>query len=226
MPLIALIAVVLAIVFGPAIWVRAVLARHADDRPDFPGTGGELARHLLDEAGLREVPVEPADGGDHYDPEARAVRLGRDNLDGRSLTAVTIAAHEVGHALQHRDGYLPLLTRTRLVKLVGGLQKVASVILFTSFAAGAVTQSPVIGLLGIGAGVVVMGGGVIIHLVTLPVEFDASFARALPMLEHGRYLPDEDMPAARRILRAAALTYVSASLVSLLNLWRWLRWAR
>ena len=105
----------LALLYGPQWWVRHVIASHAKDRPDFPGTGGELARHLLDQAGLEHIPVEtlPADGGDHYDPIAKVVRLGPSNHDGRSVSAVAIAAHEVGHALQDASGYRPLSLRTR-----------------------------------------------------------------------------------------------------------------
>lgn len=226
MPWIILLVLLLAVVFGPSLWVRAVLTRHGDDRPDYPGTGGELARHLLDEAGLAEVAVEAADAGDHYDPEAKAVRLTRNNLDGRSLTAVTVAAHEVGHALQDDDGYIPLRTRTRLAKTVGVLQRLGSMIIFGTAALGAVSGSPVLALVGIGAGIATMASAVVVNLVTLPVEFDASFNRAMPILDQRGYLPRGDLPAARRILKACALTYVASSLVSLLNLWRWIRFLR
>lgn len=226
MPVILLLILLLAAVFGPTLWARAVLARHGDDRPDYPGTGGELARHLLDEAGLAEVAVEATDQGDHYDPTAKAVRLSRNNLDGRSLTAVTVAAHEVGHALQDGDGYIPLKTRTSLAKSVGFLQRIGSIIIFSVIALGGIVGSPGIMLLGIGAGIATMAGAVVIHLVTLPVEFDASFNRALPILDQGGYLPRADLPAARHILKACALTYVASSLASLLNLWRWIRFIR
>ncbi|MFW5681350.1 MAG: zinc metallopeptidase, partial [Pseudomonadota bacterium] len=112
---------VLALVFAPALWAQAVLRWYRDDRPDFPGTGGELARHLLDEAGLGDVAVEPTERGDHYDPEAKAVRLSAAHFDGRSLAAVVVAAHEVGHALQDRDGYAPLAWRGRLARLAYGV---------------------------------------------------------------------------------------------------------
>ena len=226
MPWIILLVLLLAVVFGPSLWVRAVLARHGDDRPDYPGTGGELARHLLDEAGLAEVAVEATDRGDHYDPVAKTVRLRRENFDGRSLTAVTVAAHEVGHALQDGDGYIPLRARTQMTKSIGGLQRLGSMIVFAAFALGAISGSPGLALLGVGAGIVTMGSAVVIHLVTLPVEFDASFNRALPILDQGGYLPPGDLPAARRILRVCALTYVASSLASLLNLWRWIRFLR
>lgn len=221
-----LILILLGVMFGPSLWARAVLSRHAENRPDFPGTGGELARHLLDESGLSDVRVEETDHGDHYDPQDKAVRLSVANMDGRSLTAVTVAAHEVGHALQDRDGYAPLQVRTNMVKWAGGLQKVGSAILFGSFLLGAITQAPGPALLVASAGIATMASAVLVHLITLPVEFDASFSRALPILNKGGYLPPEDMPAARSILKACALTYVAGSLVSLLNLWRWIRFIR
>ena len=226
MPWIFLMIVILGVVFGPSLWAKAVLARHGDDRPDYPGTGGELARHLLDQAGLTEVAAEVTDSGDHYDPTAKAVRLRRENFDGRSLTAVTVAAHEVGHALQDGDNYGPLTTRTRLAKSVGGLQRLGSMIVFGAFALGTVSGSPALAILGVGAGIATMASTVVIHLMTLPVELDASFNRALPILDQGGYLPPEDIPAARRILKACALTYVASSLASLLNLWRWIRFLR
>ena len=106
---------VLAIVFGPQLWIRRVLAQHGGERPDFPGTGAELARHLLDEAGLQAVPVEKTDKGDHYDPGARAVRLLPQHHDGRSVAAVAIAAHEVSHAVQHARGEPSFARRVTLV---------------------------------------------------------------------------------------------------------------
>ncbi len=216
----------LAIVFGPTLWARGVLSWYGDERANFPGTGGELARHLLDEAGLAEVEVEAADSGDHYDPTKKAVRLSRGNLEGRSLTAAVTAAHEVGHAIQDRDGYGPLKTRTRLIKSTAAIQRIGSAIIFGTMILSGVVRSPTLALLGVGTGILTLAISVVIHLVTLPVEFDASFNRALPELDRGDYLPKTDLPAARRILRACALTYVAASLADLLNLWRWIRYLR
>jgi len=116
MPFILLAILIMAIVAGPSLWVRWVLSRHGADRSDFPGTGGELARHLLDQFDLDEIAVEATDQGDHYDPTGKAVRLRPEHYDGRSLTAVTVAAHEVGHALQDSDGYLPLTARTKMAR--------------------------------------------------------------------------------------------------------------
>jgi Zn-dependent membrane protease YugP len=110
-----------------------------------------------------------------------------------------------------------------MVRWTGGLQKLGSAVLLGSFLLGAITQAPGITLLFAGVGVATMASSVLVHLITLPVEFNASFQRALPILDQGGYLPPEDMPAARRILKACALTYVAASLAGLLNLWRWIR---
>jgi len=228
MALVIFVAVLLALILLPQVWVRRVMAVHAADRQDLPGTGGELARHLLDLAGLPQVRVERSvgSGGDHYDSKAKVVRLSDGNHDGRSITAVAVAAHEVAHALQDAEGYRLLALRTRLARAARTIQFVAGGLLIAAPLVMAVAHSPQLLLLQLGAGLVLLGSVVVLHLVTLPVELDASFARALPILRQGRYLDDGDLPAAQRVLQAAALTYVAASLVSLLNIMRWLRFLR
>lgn len=216
-------ALILAAVFGPQLWVRHVMARHAVERPDLPGTGGELARHLLDRFGLETVSIEPTDQGDHYDPGARCVRLTDRVLGGRSLTAVAVAAHEVGHALQHAEGQRLLALRTSLARAAYVLNKIAAVVLLLSPIVGAVTRIPGLVFIELGVGLGLMVLTVVVHAVTLPVELDASFRRALPILEQGDYVERGDAPAVRSILRAAALTYVAAALASLLNVARWIR---
>lgn len=218
-----LIIVLLCVVFLPQFWVRRVLKKYSVTVDELPGTGGELARHLLDRFAMDDVQLEQAkDGADHYDPETRTVRLAKAHLDGKSLAAVTIAAHEFGHALQHHTGYKPLLWRGRLVKLAAGAEKVASFILVSLPFVLLFTRAPILSALLLLAGLTVLCLPIILHLFTLPVEFDASFRRALPILDEGRYLPATAMPIARRILTAAALTYVAGSLASLLNIYRWI----
>lgn len=214
-----------AIVYGPFLWCSWVIRHHRKDRPDFPGTGGELARHLLDRAALDQVKVEiaGAQDGDHYDGGGKAVRLLREHYEGRSLSAVAIAAHEVGHAIQDRDDYGPLRARHNLVTSTYFIEKIGSAIMLAAPIVGMLSRSPGLIMVFVGIGVLTLAVQVVVHFVTLPVEYDASFNRALPILEHGGYLPEEDFPAARRILKAAALTYVAASLTTLLNLWRWIR---
>ena len=216
------IILVLVVVFGPAIWVQRVLERYSAPANRYSGTGAQLARHLLDKHGLQSVKVEATDQGDHYDPEAKAVRLTEDKFSGHSLTAITVAAHEVGHALQDHDGYAPLRIRTRLVKATRGIEKIGAGVLMVSPFLGIVTRAPAIGLLTFAAGMLTLGTAAVVHFITLPTEFNASFARALPMLDEHKVLKRVDRPHARKLLTAAALTYVSASLMSLLNIARWI----
>jgi Zn-dependent membrane protease YugP len=216
------IVLVLVVVFGPGIWVQRVLDRYSVPANRYSGTGGQLARNLLDKHGLQTVAVEATDQGDHYDPEAKAVRLTEEKFNGHSLTAITVAAHEVGHALQDRDGYAPLKMRTRLVKATRGVEKIGAGVLMVSPFLGIVTRAPVVGLLTFAAGMLTLGTAAVIHFITLPTEFNASFARALPLLDKHRILRQVDRPHAHKLLTAAALTYVSASLMSLLNIARWI----
>jgi Zn-dependent membrane protease YugP len=217
-------ALVLALIFGPNLWVMATMRRHAAERPDYPGTGGELARHLLDEAGLQHVKVERVAAGDHYAPDDKAVRLSAGNFDGRSITAVAVAAHEVGHALQHAEGYRPLMLRQTLAKWAVNINRLGAVLLVATPVLFALTRSPVILFGQVAGAFAIMLTTVLIHVLTLPTEFNASFRRALPVLE--RFIPQEDMPAARSVLKAAAFTYVAAALTTLLDITRWLRLLR
>jgi Zn-dependent membrane protease YugP len=218
--------ILLAIVLGPQVWVRRVLAQHGLDRPDLPGTGGELARHLLDEAGLQQVQVERTDLGDHYDPEARAVRLLPQHHDGRSVAAVAVAAHEVSHAVQHARGEPAFARRFGLVKKLIWIERVASAVLLLAPVVFIVVKAPIVVALQVVGGLLLLLIRVVVHVVTLPVEFDASFGKALPVLEQGRYLSAADLPAARNVLRAAAWTYVASALVTLVDVARWFRMLR
>ena len=213
----------LGLAFGPGLWVKHVLARYSEPRDDFPGTGGELARHLLDEMKLDHVTVEQTKLGDHYDPEAKAVRLSPDHFGGRSLSAVAVAAHEVGHAMQDATDYAMLKRRTSMAKMTHVFEKIGGVVMLGAPLLAVLTRSPAAFAVEFFAGLAILGMSVVIHLITLPVEIDASFNRALKALETGRYLPEDDMPAVRKILWAAALTYVAAAMMSLLNVARWLR---
>jgi uncharacterized protein len=211
-----------ALIFGPQFWIRWTMRSHATELPNMPGTGGELARHLLDDAGLKDVKVEiVADGRDHYSPDEKAVRLSEANFKGKSITAVAVAAHEVAHAVQDRDGYMPLIMRQRLIKKAIVVERIGSIILMATPIVFALLRNPAILLLEIAAAVGIMASTIIIHVFTLPTEFDASFKKALPVLES--YLPAGEMPGARAVLRAAAFTYVAGALISLMNFARWFR---
>ena len=140
-----------------------------------------------------------------------------------TLTAITIATHEVGHAIQDARGFKPLKWRTRLVKWVGPVEKIGAGLLMVAPFTVALTRTPIIGLITLIGGFLTLGSGAAVHFLTLPTEFDASFGRALPLLSSKKLLHPGDEPGARKLLTAAALTYVSASLSSLLNIARW--WA-
>ena len=219
--------IVLIFAFGlallPQMWVKGVLRRHGSERADFPGTGGEFARHLLDEMKLTHVKVEETPLGDHYDPEAKVVRLTPQHFDGRSLSAVVVAAHEVGHAMQDATGYGPLQARTRLAKQAQSVERFGMAVMLATPLAILIFKSPYVVVLELFLGMLILGSTIVMHAVTLPVEFDASFRRALPVLKAGGYIGDRDMASARQILRAAAFTYVASAAMSLLDVMRWLR---
>ncbi len=217
---------VLAAIVLPQLWVRHTLARHAAPRPDLPGTGGELARHLVERFDLEGVTVEPTDLPDHYDPDARAVRLSHQHFSGRAISAVAVAAHEVGHAIQHANGERKLELRQKLARLTVHSDRLAGIFFIAAPVLGLLVRTPLAFAALIGLGVGLLAVRVVVNVVTLPVEHDASFAKALPVLEEGGYLSENDLPAARSVLRAAAMTYVAGALMSLVNLARWVRLLR
>jgi uncharacterized protein len=214
---------VLALAFLPGMWVKGVIKRHSIERTDFPGTGGELARHLLDGMKLTHVKVEQTDLGDHYDPVEKVVRLSADHMNKKSLSAVVVAAHEVGHAMQDATDYAPLKARTKLAKQAHRVEMLGSVMMLLSPVMLIIAKAPAIMVMQLGTGIVILLFSVFMHAFTLPVEYDASFKRALPVLKAGNYIADRDMISAHQILRAAALTYVAAAAMTLLDVTRWFR---
>jgi Zn-dependent membrane protease YugP len=213
----------LILIVGPGLWVKRTMARYQNPGDRYEQTGGETARKLLDAYGLDAVSVEITEAGDHYDPLKKVVRLSEANMMGRSLTAVTIAAHEVGHAMQDAEGFMPLKWRTRLVRWVSPIEKTGAALMMATPLIIGITRLPVAGLMMFLGGLLTLGSAVLVHVLTLPTELDASFGRAMPMLEKHGVLFSSDEKHASRLLKAAAMTYVSASLLSLLNIARW--WA-
>jgi Zn-dependent membrane protease YugP len=184
-------------------------------------TAAELARELLDWHDLQSVKVEMTDLGDHYDPEARAVRFNRDKFDRTSLTAIATAAHEVSHALQHASGYGPFVWRRHIARAAQVTGEAGFVILLSVPITSMTGRQP-LPRAAIGATVLAMlGTGVAAQIVAIPAELDASFGRALPLLRDG-YIDDKQARDVRKILTACSLTYISSSLVSVLNIWPWL----
>ena len=222
MILLAGVIIVLALIFGPSLWVKFVMSRHSSQLPEISGTGGELAKHLIERFSLKDVKVEITEQGDHYDPIEKKVRLVREHYESKSLTAIAIAAHEVGHAIQDQQGDKRLATRTKMIPVANMVARWSVVIISLSPIIGIITRHPipfsVLLFLGLSGFIARM----MIHAVTLPIEFDASFSKALPILRQGNYISQANEKAVSRILNAAALTYVSAALADILNLGRWL----
>jgi len=215
------------LIFGPQIWARYVFKKYAVEVDAFPGTGGELAEHLVKRLKLTDVHIEEGEKNEnYYDPENKLVKLSPDNFNGKSLTAITVAAHEIGHAIQHQIGYQPLSLRSRLARFSWYAEKMAAVLLVAFPFISLLTRLPAVGIFTFACGLIILLLPVLINLITLPVEWDASFKRALPVLIAGEYIPESAVPIAKQILTAAALTYLAASLASLLNFYRWVLFLR
>lgn len=218
------IVILVAGIYVPGWWAKKVLTRHSTPRIDIPQSGSEFAQSLLSHVQLTTVRVKPtAPDQDHYDPSERTVCLSPIVHGGRNLTAIVAAAHEVGHAMQHAEGYWLLELRTRLVALAQRLEKVGSIVLVAAPFVGLFTRNPRVTIVMVMFMLGTMLASTLVHLITLPVELDASFKRALPYLEQADFMHDRDLVSARKILKACALTYLAGSMASLLNLFRWLR---
>jgi len=217
-----LITAFLFLIYAPQWWVKYIMNKYDKPITQLPGNGSELAQHLIDRYQLN-VSVEKTDVGDHYDPKTRTVRLSPKNYDGKSLTAVAVAAHEVGHAVQdHRKEGL-LIVRGKMVETAQRFEKIGAGIIIIAPLIGALTRVPAIGLLLGIIGIFSMASTVVVQLISLPVEFDASFNKALPLLEEGNYVSKQELVSVRKVLLAAALTYVAAALSGLFNVWRWIK---
>ena len=202
----------------PQIYIQHVMDRYASDRPDIAGTGAEFARHALDALKLQHIKVESTEQGNHYDPIAKAVRLEPRFMTGRSLSAIVVAAHEIGHAMQDAME-LPIYKRRQLVAkqahaatMVGQAFMWSAPLLIIIGKSAAALWFNIVGF----AGMAILSFA--LQVVTLPVEFDASFNRALPLLERGRFIHSHDMKPARQLLRAAAFTYVAGLLRTILSI--------
>ncbi len=177
-------------------------------------TGAEAARDILHRQGLDHVQVEMIEGrlSDNYDPRDKVLHLSPEVYRGTSLASLGVAAHETGHAIQHAAGYLPLNIRHSLVPIAS----VSSTAAFPLFLIGLLLTNPVL----MKTGIYLFSAVLLFQIVTLPVEFNAS-RRALVLLEGNGYITNrEEVDGVRSVLSAAALTYVAAALVSLLNLLR------
>lgn len=197
--------------------------KHSRTLKDMPGTGGELAEHLVQRFELEPVRVErTTEFNDHYDPGAQVVRLSPNNYDGKSLTAVAVAAHEVGHAIQFQRKEQISRLRVKYIPLAMMLKKTGILLMALLPIMGFVVKAPaaVIGVIVLS--IVLQLLGALAYLIVLPEELDASFNKAMPILVQGNYVRQRDIPAVQRVLKAAALTYFAGALVDVINIGRWL----
>ncbi len=222
MPLLIIGAVLAILVYVPSFWVRHIMAKHSKEIVGLPGTGGELAKHLIERFELTGITVEEAaPNTDHFDPAGPVVRLSPDNFNGRSLTAVAVAAHEVGHAMQFHRGEKIFELRKRYLPLAASFNRIGVVIMMTiPFIALLIRMPLVIGGV-IALSLLLQLAGAFAYLIILPEEWDASFNKALPVLIEGEYIEQAHMPAVRQVLKAAALTYFAAALANVLHVGRW-----
>lgn len=174
-------------------------------------TGAQVARMILDRNGLYDVRIEPVRGQltDHYDPRSKTVRLSSNIYNGNSIAAMSVAAHEVGHAIQHAEGYFPLILRNNIAPIASFGSRFAWILIFLGF---------IISPFFIDLGIALFIAAVLFQVVTLPVEFNAS-KRALAQLENG-FVTREGIRPVKEVLSAAALTYVAATLVAVGQLLR------
>lgn len=205
-----------------AMWaqfrVKSTFERYAKVRAGNGLTGREMARQIMSRNGITDVEVEPVGGvlSDHYDPRIRKVRLSETNYNGGSISAIAVAAHEVGHVIQHHNGYFPLMFRAGMAPVVGIASTAAMPLFFIGLLIG--PRLPFAGVL-MDLGILFFAGAVLFHVVTLPVEFDASRRALAQLTETGAVRPDE-VQGAKKVLDAAALTYVAAAAVAALQLVR------
>lgn len=203
-----------------ALWaqwkVQSTYRRYSAVRASAGVTGREMARSIMVRNGVTDVAVEAVAGtlSDHYDPRAKTVRLSSANYGGDSIASIAVAAHEVGHVLQHAQGYAPLGIRTAIAPVAG----FGSTLAFPLFLIGFIFRGGMSHFF-MDLGIWFFSAAVLFQVVTLPVEFDAS-KRALAQLSESGSIAPEEVDGARKVLNAAALTYVAAAAMAALQLLR------
>lgn len=205
--------------FGLTIWaqfkVKGNFNKWAEVSVSSGMTGEQAARHLLDTNGLHDVPVEPVRGRltDHYDPIQRVVRLSEPVYYGHSIASISVASHEVGHAIQHKESYSMLVLRHKLFPILNFTSGLAPMLLIGGFLFRATSL--------IGVGILFFATVVAFQAITLPVEFNAS-SRAKRLMVAEGFIRNEEEHGVNKVLNAAALTYVAAALMAALELLRYI----
>ena len=196
--------------------VKSTFAKYSQVRNSRGLTGAQAAEQVLHTAGIYDVRIEHVGGNltDHYDPRTKVLRLSDSVYGQTSVAAVGVAAHECGHAIQHANGYAPLKLRSTLVPIANFGSKLAwPLIIFGLFISGESSR------LLINAGIIAFLGAVLFQLITLPVEFNAS-NRAIRMIADSGMMYGEEIKGAKKVLGAAALTYVASAATAILQLLR------
>jgi Zn-dependent membrane protease YugP len=212
-----LVMVVGALISGAAaLWVRSSYSKYSKQMSASGLTGAQTARMILDRNNLTNVRVEPVAGQltDHYDPMRKVVRLSEGNFRSSSIAAVSVAAHEVGHAIQDASGYIPMKLRAGLFPIVSFAGQLWFPLFFLAIIMGIGTAT---GQLFVQLAVIAFAGILAFHVVTLPVEINAS-TRAYGILTRYGILSHNEAGGTKRVLAAAAFTYIAAALTSLLTL--------
>lgn len=208
-----LLIIALLVALFAQINVKSTFSKYQEVHGSRGFTGADAARKILDDNGLGYISIEHISGEltDHYDPTANVIRLSDSVYDSTSVAAVGVAAHEAGHAVQHAVGYAPIKIRSAVIPLT----QIGSYISYPLVLLGAIFGASSL----IDLGIVLFTAVVFFQLITLPVEFNAS-SRALETLDRSMMLDTEELSGARKVLTAAALTYVAALFTALVNLLR------
>ncbi|WP_165840150.1 zinc metallopeptidase [Motiliproteus coralliicola] len=219
--LLSILLAVVVVLAAPKIWARYVFFKHNRDRQDLPDSGGELACEQLRQLHLPQVHLEPTQHRSHYDSDSKAVCLSPNCMNNHSLTALVKAAYEVGHAWQDHRKAAAGRFRAGLLHLAEQGEQIGS---------GALLLSPLVALLepSIGAtllfcAVVSMLTGALVHLIIIPLEWQASFEYALPLLVRSQQIKQQDRPAVKQLLAACALSPFAYALANLLDGRHWLK---
>ena len=211
-----LLLILLFVAFAPMLWLRYIFHKHDRVMENMPFNGREFGELILNEAGIRDVEIINTPIFDHYNVREKKVSILQRRLTRRSLTSLTIVCHEIGHAMQHHERYKPLEYRTKIIELVGLCGKILGGISLVAMPFFISTGG--VAFLKLGATVLaaIIGIGLVIHVMTIGVELDASFNRAMPIIR--KKIPADYHNACRSILLAAALTYVAGVAANLLSM--------
>ena len=190
------------------MWLKSTYAKYSEVPVSRGITGAQIAQAIMDREGVRDVSIECVDGimSDHYDPTHKVVRLSEAVYHGRTVAALGIAAHEVGHVLQHAQGYAPLALRTYIVPVAGLGSNLAPILIMV----GLMLSIPQLAMVGLS----LFGAAMVFTLITLPVEFNAS-SRAMAQLSSGGVMTADELNGANKVLNAAAMTYVAAAVTAI-----------